>query len=873
MKRVELLLIMLVASLWGLAAEQSLTADFTGRKLPNLSWVNENTAYVTDRYGASSPSLQIKSEGYLQTEKLSNIKSISFKTTRSSNGKILRVEYSTNLSDFTTIAEYDNTQIAQWNSANGMQEVVISDLSNVDTSAGGFIRFYSTKSSYYIDDIVITYDDGVTSVLVPPIISASPADENSGLTDENLFYGKINVTITPSQDDVTTYYRLNDGETTEYSYPFEVSADTFVESWSVDVAGNDSQHVTAEYKQMQTEAPTFIPDEGSYDTDNLIVMLVATENATIEYSFNNSAEEWYLYEASGIEIVGTVTIYARASLAGYKQSDVVSATYTYRPAGVERHFRLVTSQEDISIGGNYLIVSAGEAGEAYAMGVAQDKNNRKGVAVTIDGNCEIATSDTELGVFQLHSGYSENTYSLYDEANNGYLYAASSSSNYLRTTDGLSANSSCTMTHLTDNSVNIYFVGDYTHNWMRWNSSSSLFSCYSDGQKSIYLYKEVSQVVLPEPVISVVDGIVDESNRFVETLTVSIDCALSGAKLQYRFGDADEWVDYVAPLTITETTILCAKSSYGGESKEVSVEFALINTDVASIAEFKEKGVNYEVLLIGDQLTTTDFALRFTSPLYVIAQEGERMFVTDRHDNSGSYMIVELSGNADNGKRYSRGEIIPAGLKGYYVRRNPNVPKLFINQFDETQPSYSADAQCVVPDVSGTVSLSPVDIGIEGVLQMVAQSDYSQVAKLICLPYVWVDLDAMQLSLPIDRETVEQPASNRELGAGDAVLPLCNLFGISLPSVGGVQSVVGVLDYSSEANEVLRFDVLSFGIATGIDDVISSDSKVYVKNGNIVAPEGAKIYDMNGVYVKSDDLLPGLYIVVVEGEAVRVLVK
>ena len=64
----------------------------------------------------------------------------------------------------------------------------------------------------------------------------------------------------------------------------------------------------------------------------------------------------------------------------------------------------------------------------------------------------------------------------------GYLYAASSSSNYLKSTVSLTANASWAISINAETGVaTIVAQGTNTRNIIRYNTTSSLFACYAEG--------------------------------------------------------------------------------------------------------------------------------------------------------------------------------------------------------------------------------------------------------------------------------------------------------------------------------------------------------------------------------------------------------
>jgi len=145
---------------------------------------------------------------------------------------------------------------------------------------------------------------------------------------------------------------------------------------------------------------------------------------------------------------------------------------------------LVKSVEELKAGDNVVIVAKDSA---VAMSTTQNSNNRGQASVTKDG--ESVTFGDDVQVLTLQAGTTADTWAF--NTDSGYLYAASSSNNYLRTETKLSANSSWVIT-IASEIATIKAQGTYTRNWMRYNSSSKIFSCYASGQADICLYKEFS---------------------------------------------------------------------------------------------------------------------------------------------------------------------------------------------------------------------------------------------------------------------------------------------------------------------------------------------------------------------------------------------
>ena len=122
----------------------------------------------------------------------------------------------------------------------------------------------------------------------------------------------------------------------------------------------------------------------------------------------------------------------------------------------------------------------------YAMG-EQRNNNRAGVEISVDGTtATVATADVhEVVITALEE---EGFYSIYD---GGYLYAAGSSSNYLRTEAELDTLHNGDWEISIDTLFHIVASQSSNRNVMQfnYNSGAPIFSCYgSASQSPVYLY-------------------------------------------------------------------------------------------------------------------------------------------------------------------------------------------------------------------------------------------------------------------------------------------------------------------------------------------------------------------------------------------------
>ena len=151
--------------------------------------------------------------------------------------------------------------------------------------------------------------------------------------------------------------------------------------------------------------------------------------------------------------------------------------------GHEPTWTLVTDVNNLQVGDQIIIVAKDYN---YALSTTQNTNNRGQIAITKDGNTLKIVDGVQI--ITLEAGKSSGTFAF--NVGNGYLYAASSGSNHLKTQTTNNANGSWKITIAADGTATIVAQGTNTRNTMQYNQSSSLFACYaSASQKAIVIYK------------------------------------------------------------------------------------------------------------------------------------------------------------------------------------------------------------------------------------------------------------------------------------------------------------------------------------------------------------------------------------------------
>ena len=225
---------------------------------------------------------------------------------------------------------------------------------------------------------------------------------------------------------------------------------------------------------------------------------------------------------------------------------------------------LVTDISSLAAGDKVVIVAKDYD---FALGTTQKTNNREAVAVTKTGN-NITVTET-VQVLTLEAGTKEGTFAF--NTGSGYLYAASSSKNYLKTEAALSDNSSWTVEISADGTATLKAQGAYTRNWLRYNPNNGtpIFSCYASGQNDICIYKVGAES--PDPVETVATPTASvASGPVAEGTKVSFSCETKGAKISYKTGEG-EYTEYTGPITLTAAATYTVKAVLNDINSEEAV--------------------------------------------------------------------------------------------------------------------------------------------------------------------------------------------------------------------------------------------------------------------------------------------------------------
>lgn len=253
--------------------------------------------------------------------------------------------------------------------------------------------------------------------------------------------------------------------------------------------------------ELAAGVPTFSVEEGTYTEAQTITLATGEGGEKVFYTINDGTEQQYI-EPIKLEEEGTykITAYTAATETLAKSASVTKTYIINFP--LDEPYILCEDAAWLTEGANIIFASSVAAGEQKAMSKLQKTNNRGAASVTIGSafnagkeTVGIVSKDADVAVFTV--GISNGHITFYtgdsrDAKNNsvaGYLYAASSKDNQLKTQKNVDDNAEWTVSVAANGAATIKAQGNNTHNWMRYNpNNGAMFSCYTGGQNPIYIY-------------------------------------------------------------------------------------------------------------------------------------------------------------------------------------------------------------------------------------------------------------------------------------------------------------------------------------------------------------------------------------------------
>ena len=376
-------------------------------------------------------------------------------------------------------------------SVNGTNNVTCSITSNQAFSSTDKleVKYDGTNKAIRVSTLTYSYTTGggTPTVVTPTFLPAAGT------------YNKAqSVSISCATDGATIRYTTDGNDPTEssdiYSSPISVTTTgTTIKAKAFKAEMDASSVATATYTIKPT-TPTI--------TGGANVTITGDEGCTFYYTtatgsdtHTDPSNESTEYTAPFTPADGT-KIKAIAYDAYGNKSDVTSVfTFKYMPLNPKNinsnYYVKVTDASTLENGDAILIVNE-TAGQALG---AQNGNNCPDETVDIsDGVISDKGEALKLILVKKTEKVDDvDTEVFYFYTGAGYLYAASSSKNYLKEQNPATTNARATIS-ISSGDAAITFKGSNTHNIVRYNSGDGLFSCYASGQSPVQIYKEVASV-------------------------------------------------------------------------------------------------------------------------------------------------------------------------------------------------------------------------------------------------------------------------------------------------------------------------------------------------------------------------------------------
>ena len=296
--------------------------------------------------------------------------------------------------------------------------------------------------------------------------------------------------------------------------------------------------------------------------------------------------------------------------AGYKFQAGHIASFGVNMAGVTpegaKTYVLIKDVSEIQEGEEIIIV-AGDAG--LAMGTTQNTNNRAASEVTIDTNTDgksvIVNPSATVLRLNIAEGNKAGTFALETingGESSGYIYAASSSSNSLKTETTLTDNSSWEI-EIVGGIASFTAQGTYTRNTLRYNSGSNIFSCYAPTSTTgtlvrIFMLNGVGNEPVKAPVSIAVS---DASTNFEVGGTYAFDGKVT---LTYNDGTTKELTD--SEYTVDASAVDMTTAGTYTVTVTLKEDSSITDSYDVNVVSNEAKNLPYENTLVNGH---TDFTI------------------------------------------------------------------------------------------------------------------------------------------------------------------------------------------------------------------------------------------------------------------------
>ncbi len=213
--------------------------------------------------------------------------------------------------------------------------------------------------------------------------------------------------------------------------------------------------------------------------------LTNTSDGTVTYSSSNPSVATIDANTGEVTLaggLGTTTITASVERTANYKAATTSYTLTVQNVSGLDTYVLVTNINELSDGDEIIFLNYGSK---KAMSTTQNSNNRGATSITIQGSTAYVGTDVQVITLE-----GDATNGWYFNTGSGYLYAASSGSNYLRTKATADDNAKAAIS-FSGYIASVVFQGTNTRNVLQYNGGSDLFSCYGGAtQRDVEIFKK-----------------------------------------------------------------------------------------------------------------------------------------------------------------------------------------------------------------------------------------------------------------------------------------------------------------------------------------------------------------------------------------------
>ncbi len=396
-------------------------------------------------------------------------------------------------------------------------------------------------------------------------------------------------------------------------------------------------------------------------------------DGTVTYASNNTDVAEFNANKGVITVKGKGIAVITATAPQTNRFKESTATYTLTVTDKANSdvYTLVTDASTLQAGDVITFVY-----NNVAIGTQQENNFAK-TDISITGNTFIAPDD--LSSFTLE-GAVDAWY--FKNVNGEYLYAASSEKNYLQTQLNKDDNSKATITISATNDATIKFQGSNSRNSLRYNTSASVFSCYSTGQRTVNIYRKVTPAA-ENTTITISPALYGTYYNSQKAYTMPDDCE------GYVFTSENKLEKMYEPNTVVpagEPLVI-----YSIEAGIKTLNFTTSNDETYKQNDMNAlDGVDVETLLEADANSyfyglSLNAQSELNSVGFYWVNDGGAAFTVPAHK---AYLKVAKQSGAKSFFLFNDGEV--TGINS-------------VNAIDETAPVYNVQGQRVVASTKGIV--------------------------------------------------------------------------------------------------------------------------------------------------------------------------